>query len=109
MDEMKAQNQLTLHVACLWGLRGSFLLSHLLGLSKAAPIALSVLSREGLELGGPALKLHPSPEPSLPWTTFSHASPTGAPQVPLAQGGVTRSVKGRWSYSQCLLWSPEPP
>ena len=95
MNEMKDQNHLTLHVIYLWGLRGLFLLSHLLGLSKDAPIALSVLSWEGLELGGPALKLHPSPEPSLLLGHFLRASPTSAPQVPIAQGGVTRSVKGR--------------
>lgn len=46
MNEMKVQNHLTLHVICLWGLRGSFLLSHLLGLSEAAHMTLSILSAE---------------------------------------------------------------
>lgn len=109
MDELKAQNHLTLHVACLWGLRGSFLLSHLLGLSKAAPITLSVLSWKGWSLGVQPWSCLLLLSPACPWTTFSRASPTSAPQVPLAQGGVIRSVKGRWSYSQRLLWSPEPP
>lgn len=92
MDESKAQNHLTLHVACLWGLRGSFLLSHLLGLSKAAPITLSVLSWERLELGGPALKLPPSPEPSLPLDHFlpclTHQCSPGPP-------------RSRWSHQEC--------
>lgn len=92
MDEMKAQNHLTLHVICLWGLRGFFLLSHLLGLSKVAPIALSVLSWEGLELGGPALKLHPSPEPSL---LLDHFLPCLTHQRSL---GPHRS---RWSHQEC--------
>ena len=46
MDETKVQNHSTLHIICLWGPGGSFLSSHLLGLSKAAPRTLSILSAE---------------------------------------------------------------